>query len=61
MKEDLAESMDQIKGCHYRVKAATAKIRKLEKQLQTEKEAIEFWKDNIKRITNKGTLVKGGL
>jgi len=38
----------QINGCKYRLSAAQAKIRKLNKQTEAEKENIRFWREKLK-------------
>ena len=48
----------QIKDCHYRVKAARAKIRKLSKQIVSEKEAIEFWRHELNKPSDNRTLIE---
>ena len=44
----------QIKDCHYRVKAARAKIRKLNQQVIQEKKNILFWREKLKNTEDNG-------
>ena len=44
----------QIKECQYRIKAAMAKIRKLNKQVLQEKKHIKFWREKLEEREDNG-------